>query len=169
NPYLSLKLAIILMSFVGAVAIRNLCKLIGLDEFAAFTASVAFQLFPFGGIDLLNRGGYIQWASLQFLPVTTWLSLRTLHTRSQSGVWGAVVLASLAWAFFVPIHPVQTLYAGGLSAVLVLWYGLVTLRDWHSTLRAVLPYFFGTLASSWFWLPILLDFNSIQNAAHQGL
>src|SRR5262249_26329836 len=89
NPYLSLKLAIILLPFVGAVAIKTLCQLIGLDEFSAFMAAVAFQLFPFGGVDLLNQGGYIEWASLQLLPVTMWLSLRTLQARSSAGTWAA--------------------------------------------------------------------------------
>ena len=169
DPYLSLKAAIVLMSLVGAFGVRKLCGFLGCDAFAAFTASVAFQLFPFGGIDLINRGAYIEWASLQFLPVTMWLSLRTLASRSPAGTWAVVVTASLGWAFFVPIHPVQTLYAGGLSAVLVMWHGLVSLRDRGSVGRAALSYLFGTLLSAWYWLPILLDFNAIQNAAHQGL
>jgi hypothetical protein len=166
RPYTALIATVILQSFLGALAVGLLCRELGLGAFASFAASVAFQLFPFGGVDLYNRGGYVEWVSLVTLPLVLYLSLRLARRRPALATAGNMFLLSVAWAYFVPIHPVQSLYAGGLVAGLAFWHCYWTSRDWGLVRNLFVSYLLGTLLCAWFWLPVVLDYGHVKMIGH---
>jgi hypothetical protein len=75
-------------------------------------------------------------------------------------------LLAAAWAYFVPIHPVQSLYAGGLVAGLAFWHCYWTSRDWGLVRNLAASYLLGTLLCSWFWLPVVLDYGHVKMIGH---
>jgi hypothetical protein len=166
RPYGALILAVVLQSFLGALAVRLLCRELGLGSFASFAASVAFQLFPFGGVDLYNRGGYVEWVSLVTLPIVLYLSLQLARPRPALATAGNMFLLAAAWTYFVPIHPVQSLYAGGMVVALGFWHCYWTSRDWGLVRNLFVSYLLGTLLCSWFWLPVALDYGHVKMIGH---
>lgn len=167
NPFLCMKIAVVLQSLLAALAVQALCRLLGCDRFPSFVAAVAFQVFPFAGVDLYNRGAYPEWAALEWLPVLFYLSLRLGRATSPRGAVAGTLLLALAWAYFVPLHPLQSLYGGGLIAALSFAHVGIAMRDRTALRNLAAAYLTGTLLSSWFWLPVLLDFRRVQNFSHQ--
>ncbi|HJT79384.1 MAG TPA: hypothetical protein VJ739_19465, partial [Gemmataceae bacterium] len=166
NAWVCMRIAIILQSLAAGLAVRRLCRTLGCDRFACLVAAVAFQLFPFGGVDLYNRGGYPEWAALEWLPLLFCLSLSLARPASPLGTAGRILLLAAAWAYYLPIHPLQSLYAGGPVVLLALVHCRVRTGGWAAPGNLVLAYGTGTLLASWFWLPVLLDFHKVQNLAH---
>jgi hypothetical protein len=166
NAWAALLLAVGLQSFAAGLAVRRLCRVLGCDRFACLVAALAFQLFPFGGVDLYNRGAYVEWAALQWLPLLAYLSFRLAQPASTLVSACRTLLLAAVWAWYIPIHPLQTLYAGGPLAALALVHCGARART--SLRNLLLGYATGTLLASWFWLPVLLDFPRVQNLDHLG-
>jgi hypothetical protein len=161
-PYGALKLAIVLQSWLGGLALFAACRMLTRRAYPALIAAVAFQLFPFGGVDLYNRGAYPEWASLQWMPVVFWASLSVVGDR---GTWGNLLAGlgcCLAWAFFLPLHPSQSAYSGTLLFVLTACHVLRQPARRRLLGRLLCASGSAALLTTWYWLPILLDFHSLR-------
>ena len=86
---------------------------------AAVVAATAFQLAPFSSADFYFRGSYTEFCALHAAPGLLYCALRVGRARGLRESLGWVCVCGLAVAYFVPLHPVQTVLCGVLIALLV--------------------------------------------------
>jgi hypothetical protein len=172
-PYPCLKATIFLLSWVGALAVFGALRGVRAGRPAAFLGALTFQLYGFAAIDLYNRGGFTEWASLQYGALVLWalIGLGMWFTRPRSR--GALVLRSatavVTLVLFIPCHPVQTLYMGvviGLLAVAATFDRMPFRRALLAGLLTLAVGMVSILITAWFWLPILSDYTDIRINGH---
>jgi hypothetical protein len=141
---------------------------------AALVAATAFQLAPFSSADLYARGSYTEFCALHASPVVLYAALRLARARGWCGSVLWVCLCGLAVAYFVPLHPVQTMLCGALVALLVAVDVLPFSRPARGTLRPVgatlgklaAAALLGVAGSAWFWWPVLRDYGALRIVPH---
>jgi hypothetical protein len=157
DPYESLKLSIMLHAFAAGGFAYLSCRALGAGRAASLLAGAALQVFPFGGIDLFNRGAYAEVIAMQTAPAVLFFSLRLARATTRSAALTFGGLAAAAWAYFIPLHPIQTLLCGSLVGALAGAYALLDRRSLGSAARVAAAYAAGVAASAWFWYPIVRD------------
>jgi hypothetical protein len=170
DPYTAIRFAILLTMSAAGWFSYLACLRLRASWMAAIVASTAFELFPFFGVDLLNRGAFPEviagyTTSLLFL---TMLCLVQARGKRDSRIW--VYLTGLTWAYFIPIHPIQSLLCGALITMLVASYALFDLADREraSTVASKLvgALAIGAIGSAWFWWPIVRDYDALRIVPH---
>jgi hypothetical protein len=174
NAYLCLKVAIILFSFLSALAIFRTLRSAGTSTRAAYLGAATFQLFGFAAVDLYQRGGLPEWMSLQFaaLAVAGLCGLKNCVVapvsgwRSLIGLLGCVT----ALALFIPCHPTHTVYTGLVVLALAGAYGLDQVPRRALGKFALLMMLAGLISialTAWFWLPICRDYANLRITGHE--
>lgn len=169
-PLAALCLSVFFFSVLGAFGFLLLAKFLGHSPGIARVGALAFQLFPVAAADLLNRGGYPEWESLQLLPLLTWLSLNVVARKKSEGLssWGWGVGLAAYWAFFIPVHPLQSVLSGGLVIALALLESLRRKLPPSSRSNYLFWTALGVAWSAWFWLPIVRDYQAIAVTHQRG-
>lgn len=135
NLVVSLKLALLLSSFLGAW---------GMLKWAGVVGAVAFILSPYTALNLYVRGAYSEYLALMLLP-WVFLSLERLTTRKQ------VIVASFILSLFFLSHNLVPILATPLILVWTLFHHRSHVKKLFLT--GLLT--FGLTA--WFLLPVLFE------------
>jgi NAD(P)-dependent dehydrogenase (short-subunit alcohol dehydrogenase family) len=166
NSYRALAVSVFLHVLAAGACMYGACRALGVSRPAAVVAAVAFQLFPFAGTDLYTRGGYTQVTALWCLPVVFYFCLMTVRSRGAAAV-ANFCLAALAWALFIPQHPIQTIVCGCMMLVLLAAYVLVDIRrPWPGLFTPALSMLCGLVVTTWFWYPIVRDYGRLKVVSH---
>src|SRR3954470_5897940 len=170
NPYRALKLGIFLHVLAAGAGMYGACRLLGARRAAALVAGTAYQLAPFVSADLYARGSYTEFAALTAAPVVLYLALRLARSRTRREALNRLCLCGLALAYFVPLHPVQTLLCGGLMGVAAATHALIDRRaSWPALAKLAAAGVLGVTASAWFWVPVVRDYHDLRIVAHGAL
>jgi hypothetical protein len=172
DPYRALGLAVFVQVLLGGTFMYRTGRALGAARPAALLAAAAFQVFPYAGADLYARGGYTQVTAYWALPMVFYCMLRLAQTRG----WRAVryfCLASLAWSFFIPQHPIQTVMGACVMLGLIAGYVVIDLRrpwreKWPALLTPAASLLGGLAASAWFWVPVARDYRRLRITPHKA-
>jgi len=146
------------------------CRLLGARRAAALVAGTAYQLAPFVSADLYARGSYTEFAALTAAPVVLYWALRLARSRTRREALNRLCLCGLALAYFVPLHPVQTLLCGGLIGVVAATHALIDRRaSWPALAKLAAAGVLGVTGSAWFWVPVVRDYHDLRIVAHGAL
>lgn len=168
-PYPAVTLSVFLHLAVAGAFIYLCCRELGLTRPAALVAGTAYQVFPFAACDLISRGSYTEFIALEFVPVVFYCCLRVLRATRREDIWLWIGAASICLAYFVPLHPLQTLLCGAMVTVLLGAYAAFDLKSaWRASVRLAAVCAFGLVASAWFWFPIARDRATLRVAPHSG-
>jgi hypothetical protein len=166
DPYKAMKWSIGILSLLGGLAMFGIGRIVTGRLFPSLIGAVAFQLFPFAGVDLYNRGAYPEWAAFQWMSVVLYMALLLVVVRSAWGRSFMALASALAWAFFIPIHPSHALYGGPLIFLLACVYALSRPHSKEAVLRLVISSCSGVVLAAWFWLPIALERKGLRIGGH---
>lgn len=122
GPLMTLKLALVLLTILGGLAMGWLAlQLTGGDSLAATVAAIAFVFSPYHCVDLYARGDLAEYAAIQFLPMV-FLGLERLAARAWRGesVAGAAAILAVAFAATSLSHPIAGLFAGYVGGIYLL-------------------------------------------------
>jgi hypothetical protein len=172
NPYRALGLGVFLQVLVGGVFMFRTGRALGASPAASLLAAVAFEVFPYAGADLYARGGYTQVTAYWALPLVFYCMLRLTQSRG----WPAVryfCLAALAWSFFIPQHPIQTVMCACVMLFLLAGYVAFDRREpwrekWTALLTPTMSMLGGLAASAWFCYAILRDYGRLRITPHKA-
>jgi hypothetical protein len=173
DAYSSLKVAIVCLSFLGALALFAVLRSAVGNGTAAYLGTMTFQLFGFGAVDLYNRGGYPEWASLHLAALVLWGLVRLADCCARHEpprrLIARFALCALTLVLFIPCHPTQTIYTGLTVLILTAAYSLdrssgKAFGRW--LLLAGLAGLTGVLLTAWFWLPVFRDAAHLRIMGH---
>lgn len=166
--YISLKITLFLASFLAGIALFKTCEMLTQNKQAAFLGALAFQLSVFPLVDLYDRGGYPEWISLQYAAFALYACIHLIQTRFQplSHQIKAFALMVITCVFFIPCHPIQTLYIGITIALLTLGYLVNDKNSFRTKLTTlfilILGFICALLITSFYWIPIIQDYEQIR-------
>lgn len=176
NPYAALKLTLFILSLLSTLALFKSLKMIfkSNDNQAAFIGALTFQLFTFALVDLYDRGGYVEWISLEYAAFAFYGLINLAHSFLSSEIrfppFSKFLIASISLLFFIASHPTQTVYFGLIIAILLLTYVMtqnIELRKKMNILCWIsLAFLSSVLLTSWFWFPILQSFEFLKITKH---
>ena len=99
-------------------------------------------------------------------PVVLYCALRVVGTLSWRATAQWVCLCGLAGAYFIPLHPVQTMLCGALLAGLAAAYALVVREGWQALGKLACAAGLGVAGAAWFWFPVLSDYGDLRITPH---
>jgi len=173
NSYRALGLGMFVQTVLGGNFFYRTGRALRLGRAASLLGATAFLLFSFVGIDLYRRGGHPEVAAMYSLPVVFFPMLRLVQTRGPRAA-RYFCFSALAWAYFIPIHPLHTVMGACLMLFLLAGYVLFDQRlpvreNWPRLLTPAASMAAGLAATVWFWYPIARDYGQLRVVGHQAL
>lgn len=198
-PYRALGVAIFLHVLAGGLFTYLAARALGARPSAALLAATALQTFPYLGPDLYVRGGYSQVLAFYAFPLVLYPMVRLVaaprdddvdagagdvaptvadadrDARRTRSAWRWGCLAALAWAYFIPIHPIQTVMLAALSLGILGGHALLDRRRrggwaaaWRGPAALAATLAGGAAASAWYWFPVARNKAELPVSAHAG-
>ena len=169
GPYTALKTVVFLHLLAAGSFTYLACRALGLCAAAALVAGTAYQTFPFAGCDLISRGAYTEFVALETVPLVFYCGLRLLRTSGPGDTLRWLCLTALSLAYFIPLHPVQTVLCGALILALLVVHSL---SDSHTRgtepARLLAALVCGAAATAWYWIPLARDRADLRVSPHAG-
>lgn len=154
------QLSMVLYTLLAALGIFLLARLWTRSDLAGWLAALAYVYAPFFLFDSLTRGSSPELAALAALPF-----VMVAFTRlAWAGRRRDLVLATLSFALFIPLHTLITLHGTALLALyclFLLWRAAAGKRR-AVFARLTLAGALGLALTAFYWLPALVEADAIK-------
>ena len=170
EPYIAMKVSVWVHIFAAGVFTYLACRALRLTFAASVLAGTAYQLFPFAGCDLIARGSYTEFAAMETVPAVFFCGVHLVRATGRREVWLWLCLTTLAVAYFIPVHPVQTFLCGALVMALLAVHALFDAKTgWRGVGRLFAGLAGGAAGSAYFWFPLALVQPELRVSTHAAL
>ena len=153
------QLSMVLYTLLAALGIFLLARLWTRSDLAGWLAALAYVYAPFFLFDSLTRGSSPELAALAALP----LVMIAFTRLAWAGRRRDLVLATLSFALFIPLHTLITLHGTALLALYCLFLLWRADRQRPAVFaRLTLAGALGLALTAFYWLPALLEADAIK-------